>query len=106
MYNEARAAPQVFFFLIYLILFLLFKNWHLSVVGPLSTHFFDLLKKIIYLFVAFYKYSYILVVNQKKKLIKFQKCSLDNFFTCNEHNIIIIIMKILKRIKKNSEKFS
>ena len=60
----------------------------------------------IYLFVAFYKYSYILVVNQKKKLIKFQKRSLDNFFTCNEHNIIIIIMKILKRIKKISKKFS
>ena len=76
-------------------------------VGPLSTHFFDLLKKkiFIYLFVAFYKYSYILVVNQKKKLIKFQKRSLDNFFTCNEHNIIII-MKILKRIKKISKKFS
>ena len=32
-------------------------------------------------------------------IIKFQKVSLDNFFTCNEHNIIII-MKILKRIKK------
>ena len=32
-------------------------------------------------------------------IIKFQKGSLDNFFICNEHNIIII-MKILKRIKK------
>ena len=61
MYNEARTDPQFFFFFFP-------ENWHLSVVGPLSTHFFVLLKNIfIYLFVAFYKYSYILFVNQKTK---------------------------------------